>query len=59
MGEVRSFSAKYTNQRAFYAQKTKDKIFLTGVKPNWPRLNSFCLNAGAKIGSKKSIWIFK
>jgi len=53
MGEVRSISSKYTNQRAFYAQKTKDKNILTGVKPNWPRLNSFCLNAGAKIGSKK------
>jgi len=25
MGVVRSFSAKYTNQGAFYAQKTKDK----------------------------------
>jgi hypothetical protein len=35
------------------------KIFLTGVKPNWPRLNSFCLIAGIKTGSKKSIWIFK
>jgi len=35
------------------------KIFLTGVKPSWPRLNSFCLIAGIKTGSKKSIWIFK
>ena len=32
----------------------KDKNILTGVKPNWSRLNSFCLNAGAKIGSKKN-----
>jgi hypothetical protein len=32
---------------------------LTGVKPNWPRKNSFCLIAGAKTGLKKSIWIFK
>lgn len=30
-----------------------------GVKPNWPRLNSFCLIAGIKTGSKKSIWVFK
>jgi arylsulfatase A-like enzyme len=32
---------------------------LTGVKPNWPRLNSFCLIAGIKTSSKKSIWNFK
>jgi len=25
---------------------------LTGVKPNWPRKNSFCLIVGAKTGSK-------
>jgi hypothetical protein len=35
------------------------RIFLTGVKPNWPRLNSYCLIAGSKLGSKKSIWIYK
>lgn len=35
------------------------KMFLTGVKPNWPRKNSFCLNTGAKTGAKKTIWIFK
>jgi hypothetical protein len=28
MGEVRSVSSKKENQRAFYAQKTKDKNFV-------------------------------
>ncbi len=36
-----------------YYAKSMERIFKGGVKPNWPRLNSFCLNAGAKIGSKK------
>lgn len=27
------------------------------IGTNWPRLNNFCLIAGIKIGSKKSIWI--
>jgi hypothetical protein len=53
------FNSKKENQRALYAPKTKDKIFLTGVKPNWPKLNSVCLIAGGRTGSKNSIWIFK
>jgi hypothetical protein len=59
MGEVRSISSKYINQGHFMPKRQRVKIFLTGVKPNWPRLNSFCLIAGIKTGSKKSIWIFK
>jgi hypothetical protein len=55
MREVRSISSKYINSGAFMPKGQRIIIFLTGVKPNWPRLNSFCLIAGIKTSSKKSI----
>lgn len=59
MGGVRSLVQKRKNRGHFVPKGQEIRIFLIGVKPNWPRLSNFCLIAGVKPDSKNSIWIFK